>query len=225
MRTIRRSTLAAALLAAVPASAAVQARFTVKPADGTPPVERKLSLNGTKVRVDEGTWSVIADSATGKILQLQHDKKTWSEAVAKQGGTPPQDPVGHFYAAAFAQSVALVAEASGLVVRPTTETKTIAGVQAKRADVYRDGVLERRSWHAESLKQEDLLQFQTMLQMSDLGGLIGDQLLLGARGALLGFTVRVEDVASGDVTEAIEISRDAPAAAVFAPPAGYRKID
>jgi hypothetical protein len=222
---MRRLTLASALLAAVPASAAVQARFSIKPANGAPPVERKLSLNGTKVRVDEGTWSLIADSATGKTLQLQHDKKTWSEVVAKQRGAPSQDSVESRYAAAFGKSVALVADTSGVVMRPTNETKTIAGIQAKRADVYRDGVLERRSWHAESLLQEDLLQFETMLQMTDLGGLIGDELSVGTRGALLGFTVRVEDVVSGDVTEAIEIRRDAPAAAVFSPPAGYRKID
>ena len=225
MRSIRTLALSAAVLAALPVSAALQVRQMLKSGDGSAPVERKLILNGTKIRIDEGSWSLIADSATGKIVQLQHDKKTWNESVAPQPAALAQDPVSSQFAAALAKSVALVAEPSALVVRPGTETRTIAGVQTKRADVYRDGILVRRSWHAESLSDADLLQFQTMLQMTDIAPLFYDELTMATRGALLGFPVRVEDVASGDVMEAVEIRKDAPAASVFAPPAGYRKVD
>ena len=86
-------------------------------------------------------------------------------------------------------------------------------------------LLARRSWHAESLNDADLLQFQTMLQMTDIAPLFFDELTMATRGARLGFMVRIEDVASGDVMEAVEIRKDAPAASVFAPPAGYRKVD
>src|SRR5436190_554521 len=168
MRSIRALAFSAAVLLALPVSAALQVRQMLKSGDGSAPVERKLILNGTKVRVDEGSWSLIADSATGKIVQLFHDKKTWNESGVPQPAALAQDPVSLQFATALEKSLALVAEPSVLIVRPSTETRTIAGVQAKRADVYRDGVLAQRRWHAESLSDADLLQFQTMLQMTDI---------------------------------------------------------
>jgi hypothetical protein len=225
MRSIRPFALVVAVVVTLPVSAALQVRQMLKSGDGSAPVERKLILSGTKVRVDEGSWSLIADSATGKIVQLYHDKKTWNESVAPQPAALSRDPVSSQFAAALAKSLTLVAEPSAIVVRPGTDTRTIAGVQTKRADVYRDGILARRSWLAESLTDADLLQFQTMLQMTDVGPLFYDELTMATRAALLGFTVRIEDVASGDVMETVEIRKDAPAASVFAPPAGYRKTE
>lgn len=225
MRSIRLLALYAAVLAALPAAAALQVRQTIKAGDGSAPVERKLISSGSKVRIDEGTTSLIFDSATGKIVLVDHATKTWRESPLKNPLSPTQDAASTRYAEAFAASTALVADSGAISVRPSTETRTIAGVPAKRVDVYRNGILVRRSWHAASVEDGDLVNAQGMLATSDLAPLFIDDLTVATRTATIGHTVRIEDVATGDSMEAVEIRKDAPAATVFAPPAGYRKVD
>lgn len=225
MRSTRLLLLAAVLVVAFPASAALQVRQTLASGDGTPPVERKLIVSDTKLRVDEGTWSLIFDSATGKILQLHHAEKTWSESVMPQAAAVDQDPVSSRFAAAFAKSLPLAVEPGTVAVRPIDETRTIAGVPAKRVDVYRDGVLVGRRWHAQSVDDGELVQIQSLLATSPLAPHFSDGIMISTRTGTLGLAVRIEDVESGDSMEAIEIRKDKPAAALFAPPAGYRKVD
>lgn len=225
MRSRRIVALAAAVLVALPVSAALQVRQTIKAGDGSAPVERKLIVSGSKVRIDEGTTSLIFDSATRKIVLVDHATKTWSESPLKNPLSLTQDPASTRFAEAFAASTALVADPGSISVRPSAETRTIAGVPAKRVDVYRNGVLVRRSWHAASVEDGDLVQAQSMLATSDLAPLFIDDLTVATRTATIGHPVRIEDVATGGSMEAVEIRKDPPAATLFAPPAGYRKVD
>ena len=225
MRSKPIAALAAAVLAVLPVSAALQVRQTIKAGDGSAPVERKLISSGSKVRIDEGTTSLIFDSATGKIILIDHAAKTWSESPLKNPPSVNQDPASTRFAEAFAVSTALVADPGAIAVRPSPETRTIAGVPAKRVDVYRNGILVRRSWHAASVEDGDFVQAQGMLATSDLAPLFVDDLTVATRTATIGHAVRIEDVATGASMEAVEIRKDSPAAAVFAPPAGYRKVD
>jgi hypothetical protein len=225
MRSIRPLALSAAVLVALPVAAAVQVRQSIKSGDGSPPVERKLIVSESKVRVDEGTWSLIYDSDTGKVVDLNHAAKTWSESVMSQSAALDQDPVSMRYNAAFTQALALTGDSAAISVRPTDETRTIAGVPAKRADIYRDGILVRRSWHADSVDDGDLVQAQSMLATSPLASFFSDQIMIATRTALLGHTVRIEDVETGYSMEAIEIRKDKPAGGEKREAAGYRKVD
>jgi hypothetical protein len=225
MRPIRALVLVAAGLVAFPVFAALQVRETLKSADGKLPIERKVTVSGTKFRVDEGAWSLIFDSATGRTVQLHHEEKTWSESTLPRGGVAPGDPASRRYAAAFHASVALLGDDSTLEVRPGDETRTIAGVPAKRVDIYRLGVLVRRSWHASSVDDGELVALQNQLFVGDLAPLFVDDMAITSRTVTLGLAVRVEDVTSGDSMEVVEIRKDKPADALFATPVGYRKVD
>jgi hypothetical protein len=225
MRSIRLAVLAAAVLVAFPVSAALQIKETLKPGGGGPPTERKVIVSGTKLRIDDGNVSLIFDSASRRVVRLHHGAKTWTEGKVAQIGETAEDPTGGKYGAAFGKSVDLTGDKRSVEVRPSDETRTIAGVEAKRVDIYRDGILARKSWHASSVDANELMDIQNSLAISDLAPMVATEVAIWTRTATIGFAVRVEDVVTGASMEVTEIRRDKPADSLFAPPAGYRKLD
>ncbi|HEU0203262.1 MAG TPA: hypothetical protein VFR86_22880, partial [Burkholderiaceae bacterium] len=144
--------LLAAALGASPAWADMHIREVRTDTSGAVLGERVTSVSANRLRIDDGDMSVVLDLVAGKFMLLDHKAKTWQEralAAAKAARRPPaEDATTQLWRSRTEALAAEFADRRVLRVVETNETKTVAGVVAKKVDLF-DGLTKvRESWHA-----------------------------------------------------------------------------
>lgn len=208
---------------ACPALADFQVREVCTDAKGKQLSERTLIVSPSRLRLDQGEVGFIVDVAKGKAVWLDHKAKTWIESPFASPAADPQEAARR---AQFETLVSKLEEPGSQRFVPTQETRQIAGVSAKRTDVFIGARKIRERWQAESLPMDDISAIQ--LKLAELGGASMMQQryfqeLLNT--GHLGYPVLIRDYELDVIVEAKEIKKGPQPATLFAVPSGYRKAD
>ncbi|HYS12548.1 MAG TPA: hypothetical protein VEN28_04505 [Burkholderiaceae bacterium] len=221
--------LLAAALGASPAFADMQIRETRTDSTGAVLGERLTAVSANRLRIDEGDLSCVVDLAAGKMMLLDHKTKTWRErslaADKPDRRTPTADATTQKWQSRTEALAAAVEDLRLLRVVPTSETKTIAGVVAKRVDLF-DGLTKvRESWHAASVPADDINTVLLKIAERDPSIMVRSDMNTWQQTVHLGYAVLVRDLERGVTMEAKEIKTGAVPAQRFAVPSGYRKSE
>lgn len=221
------SILAAACVA-TSAHADFQIRETLTDAKGKLLAERTFIVSPTRVRIDDGEVAFTLDVSAGKVLWVDHRAKAWRQTQLAPDKRVERLANDRWSADWQNRLVALTAEIEGaapLRVVTTTETKQIAGLAAKRTDVFRGNRKVRECWNAESLPTDDIAA--VTLKLAEYDPTLAQQRYFQEFQATahLGYPVLIRDLERGVVLEVKEIKRGPAPPALFAAPQGYRRSD
>jgi hypothetical protein len=179
------------------------------------------------VRVDEADAGFIADADANKVLWLDHKAKVWRQTAlaADTGSQRAKYPNDAAWQGRLGNLNAELRGSGRLRFVPTGETRQIAGVSARRIDVFRGNRKIREHWAAESVSTEEVSSITLKLAEND-PALIQERYFQDFQAtAHLGYPVLVRDLERGVVVEVKEIKTGAVPAALFGAPAGYRRSD
>jgi len=229
---VRASLLAVAFVAG-PALADFQVQEVRSDTKGKVLGERTVVLSESRMRIDDGDLGFVVDLSADKVLWLDHRAKLWTETPLEDNKARElmaRDPETAGWAGRLGTLNALEAEMEGtgrLRYVTTNETRQIAGVVARKTDVFLGSRKLRERWSAESLPTDDVFSIAMKLIERDLAaGLTQDRYFLEFQATQhLGYPVLIRDFERGVVVEVKEFKRGPAAPAVFKVPAGYRKSD
>lgn len=221
----------ASILAACVATAAhadFQIRETLTDFNGKSLAERTFIVSAKRVRLDDGEVAFILDVSTGKVLWLDHRAKAWRQTQLGPDNRIQRLTIDPGSADWQSRLAALTTESEGAApvrVVTTGETKQIAGVTAKRTDVFRGNRKIRERWTAESLPTDDI--GTVTLKLVERDPTLAQQRYFQEFQATahLGYPVLIRDFERRVVLEVKEIKTGPAPAALFAAPQGYRRND
>lgn len=223
-RRLGRAGAAMLLCACAGASGAradLMVREKITGGDGKPLAERTWRFAADKARMDEGSAGMLLDAAQGVGwiwgFEAGRCERLPVPGLGAGGGVAEMTRSERREVDAFFAELADV----GATVVPRGESKTFAGVAAQRYDVVRDGATVQERWHAADVEATDFDAIvQTVMQSEKLSVLLGTEEGQIARATVgFGYPVRVKDLRSGNLVEAVEIGRGAQPASAFTPPA------
>jgi hypothetical protein len=224
-RSARRPLAGAVFLVAccaAPAAADLWVKEKVTGADGTALGERTWTFGGGRVRLETKSGGLLVDSVSGRAWRFGADGKCEAGAFPKRDAPPvasrsrEQERFDELLSRLESPEIALV---------PTRERKTIAKVEAERHELRVSGEAVQERWLALDLDTGGLDDLLTGL-IATGGSAVFSALPEGrimASSIGRGYPVRVRDLRSGAVVEAIEVRTDAQPASAFTPPAGCPK--
>ena len=221
------SILAAACVA-TSAHADFQIRETLTDANGKSLAERTIIFSASRVRVDDGEVAFILDVGAGKVLWIDHRAKAWRQtqlAPDNRAQRLANDPRSADWQNRLAALTAEIEGAAPTRFVTTSETKQIAGLAAKRTDVFLGNRKVRERWNAESLPTDDIATVAFKLVEYDPTLMQQRYVQEFQATAHLGYPVLVRDLERGVVLEVKEIKRGPAPPALFAAPQGYRRSD
>lgn len=221
------SILAAACVA-TSAHADFQIRETLTDASGKPLAERTIIVSASRVRLDDGELAFILDVGAGKVLWIDHRAKVWRQTQLAPDNRVQRlasDPRSADWQNRLATLTAEIEGAAPPRVVTTSETKQIAGLAAKRTDVFLGNRKVRERWNAESLSTDDIAT--VTLKLAEYDPTLAQQRYFQEflATAHLGYPVLIRDLERGVVLEVKEIKRGPAPPALFAAPQGYRRSD
>jgi hypothetical protein len=221
------SVLAAACVA-TSAQADFQIRETLTDAGGKSLAERTFFVSASRVRLDDGEVAFVLDVSTGKVLWVDHRAKAWRQtqlAPDNRVRRLANDPGSADWQSRLGALTAEIESAAPLRVVTTSETKQVAGLLARRTDLFRGNRKVRERWHAEALPTDDI--GTAMLRLVEYDPTLAQQRYFQEFQATahLGYPVLIRDLERGVVLEVKEIKRGPAPPALFAAPQGYRRSD
>ena len=206
---------------AASAGADLRVREKITGGDGRALGERAWTFADGKARMDEGAAGLLLDAAQGVgwIWGFEDGRceRLPVPGLGQGGG------VAEISRAERRRLDALFASVGdgGVAVSPRGESKTFAGVEAQRYDLVKDGGAVQERWHASDVEAESLdAVVKAVMQSEKLSVVLGiEEGQIAAQTVGLGYPVRVKDLRSGHLIEAVEIDRRAQPASAFTPPA------
>jgi len=216
--------LALAVLAAAPALAQFEARATVTDGSGQQIGERRTYVNGPKVRVDEGEQGVILDVDAETVTTLDHRARTY-EVSKLAGPAAAPTPLEQQFAAIARRMQDLGRGGRPLRVERGAGTRTLLGRNTVEMQLFRGDRKVLESWHAPDVSASSLAEAVFKAEAGLVMRGLADPDAQAERTRLLsGFPLLEKDLVTGTTVTVAEFKSKVPAADVFAPPAGYRRV-
>ncbi len=219
--------LLVAALTGVGAAADLTIISTVTPAKGSPTTSTQY-LTGDKMRFSDGQSDTIVDLSAGRMIQVDHKKKTYFETTFEEMRA---------YFAQLEEMIAstpmmesMVGKVSEVTVQETSETREIAGYSCRKYVLTMGEKFHEVVWVTSELEipveyydARKMLyammgpvatRFERLLdKMRDIGGLT----------LATDLDAKIMGMDASSASEATEVRVGPIPADAFAPPAGYKK--